>query len=166
MIGTARKLYGYTMSHVKAGLIAGTTSTYTTTAITKCAINGKWATDLAVQTNTASPTTDAATGNAFTPIQINQGGVFVWGVNAAGAIKVVQGQVVNTQPGVAAVPGSFNEVPYMPVLPDDFCPICYTVVRVGPTGAAWTFGASNWTATAVVATFQDVMGLPDRPQSA
>lgn len=166
MLENARRLAGYTLSHVKAGVAAGTTSTYSTTAITKCCINGKWATDLAVQTNAATPTTDANTAAAFLPIGVNQGSVFVFGVNAAGAIKVAQGQVVNTQPGVTTTAGSFNEVPYMPVLPDDFCAIGYVVVRVAPSGSAWTFGTSSWTATGVTTAFQDVMGIPDRPQSA
>lgn len=164
MFENLRRFAGLTLSHVKAALVAGTTSSYTTTAITKCVIGGKWATDLAVQTNAASPTTDA-NGAAFTPIQINQGGVFLWGVNAAGAIKVMQGYVVNTQPGLAAVAGAFNEIPSFPVPPDDFCPIAYTVVRVAPSGAAWTFGASNWGATGITATFTDCCGVPDRPQS-
>lgn len=166
MLENARRLAGTTISHVKAALIAGTTSSYTTSAVTKCCIGGKWATDLAAQTNTASPTTDVITGTTFVPVGVNQGSVFVWGVNAAGAIKVCQGQLVNTQPGVTTTAGSFNEIPYMPVLPDDFCPIAYTVVRVAPSGSAWTFGSSNWTATGVTTAFVDIIAIPDRPQSA
>lgn len=54
-----------TFNHVNAGLVAGTTSSYTTTATTVCSIRGKFATGLTAQTNTASPTTDATTGAAF-----------------------------------------------------------------------------------------------------
>jgi hypothetical protein len=166
MFENARRLGGLTVSHVKAALAAGTTSTYSTTNITKCCIGGKWATDLAAQTNTASPTTDINTGVAFNAIGVNQGSVFLWGVNAAGAVKVCQGQVVNTQPGVTTTAGAFNEAPSFPVPPDDFCPIGYTVVRVAPSGSSWTFGSSNWTATGVTTAFVDVISVPDRPQIA
>jgi CRP-like cAMP-binding protein len=65
---------------VNSGLVAGTTSTYTTTASTNCVINGRFATVLTAQTNTASPTLDAVTGLAFVPVLANQASVLLWGV--------------------------------------------------------------------------------------
>lgn len=154
-----------TMSYANAGLAAGTTSTYTTTAATKTAIRGKWATDLAAQTNTASPTTDVNTGAAFRSLSPNKATVLVWGVNAAGAIQLVQGTITDTLPGVTTTVGGFNVLPQFPVIPDDFCPIGYSLHRTAPSAATWTPGTSSWAASGVTSTFVNVATLPDRPQS-
>ena len=157
---------GATINFVNAGLAAGTTSTYTTTASTNCAIAGKFATALTAQTNTASPTTDASTGAAFKALGVNQATVLVWGVNAAGQIKVAQGSIENTAPGVTTTAGAFVVVPQFPVLPDDFCPIGYSVHRTAPSAATWTPGTSSWAASGVTTTFANVSTLPERPQTA
>ncbi len=157
---------GVTMSHVNAGLVAGTTSTYTTTASTACSIRGKWATALTAQTNTASPTTDAATGLAFVALTDNQATILVWGVNAAGAIKLCQGSIEATQVGVTTTAGAFIKAPEFPNLPDDFCPIGYQLCRTAPSAADFTPGTSSWTATGITcSTIQNVSVLPDRPQT-
>lgn len=159
-----RDIQGVTMSMVKAGLTAGTTSTYTTTATTQCAIGGKFATGLAAQTNTASPTADARTGAAFVALTDNQATVLVWGVNAAGAIQVCQGDVVDTQVGVTTTAGSFIDAPAFPPLPNDFCPIGYSLHRTAPSAATFTPGTSEWAATGITSAWVDVAVLPDRPQ--
>lgn len=159
-------LRGMTFNHVNAGLVAGTTSTYTTTATTVCSIRGKFATGLTAQTNTASPTTDATTGAAFVALADNQATVLVWGINAAGAIQLSQGSIENTEVGVTTTAGAFLTVPQFPRIPEDFCPIGYCLVRTAPSASAWTPGTSNWTATGITAsTFQNVATLPDRPQT-
>lgn len=156
-----------TINMGNAGLVAGITSTYTTTATTVCAIRGKFATGLAAQTNTASPTTDATTGIAFVALSQNQCTVLVWGVNAAGAIKLAQGSIESTEPGVTTTVGAFKNAPQFPALPDDFCPIGYQLVRVSPTGAAFTAGTTSWAASGITcSTIQNVSMLPDRPQIA
>lgn len=154
-----------TMSYANAGLTAGTTSTYTTTASTAAAIRGKWATALTAQTNTASPTTDANTGAAFRALSPNKATVLVWGVNAAGAIQLVQGTITDTLPGVTTTVGAFNVLPQFPVIPDDFAPIGYSLHRTAPSAATWTPGTSSWAASGVSSTFVNVATLPDRPQS-
>lgn len=159
-----RKHYGQTINLVNAGLTSGTTSTYSTTAGTSHCINGIYGTSLTTQTNAATPTTDVVTGTTFVGIKVNQGSVFVFGVNAAGAIKVAQGTVETTQTGVTTTAGAFINAPQFPNLPDDFCPIGYVLVRVAPSGSTWTFGSSNWNATGVTAAFDNVCMLPDRPQ--
>lgn len=160
-------LRGSTMSHVNAGLVAGTTSTYTTTASTACSFRGKWGTALTAQTNTASPTTDATTGAAFVALGDNQCTVLVWGVNAAGAIQLSQGSIEDTAVGVTTTAGAFLKLPQFPALPDDFCPIGYQLVRTAPSAAAFTPGTSSWTATGITcSTIQNVSVLPDRLQSA
>lgn len=157
---------GLTLNHVNAGFVAGTTSTYTTTATTVCSIRGKFATGLSAQTNTASPTTDATTGSAFVALTDNQATVLVWGVNAAGEIQLSQGSIVPTETGSGTTAGAFRDIPQFPRLPDDFCPCAYCLVRTAPDASDWTPGTSNWTATGITAsTFQNIATLPDRPQT-
>lgn len=152
-------LNAITQALSKAGIVAGTTSTYTTTVATAGTIEGKFATALAAQTNTATPTTDA-NGDAFTALAASQGCVFVVGTTLAGAIAVVQG-------GVEALDtedGSFVVAPSFPDIPSDFMPFAYVIIKAGSTASAWTFGASNWTATGIIDTFVDIGTMPDRPQ--
>ena len=157
---------GLTLNHINAGLAEGTTSTYTTAAATSCSIRGKFATALAAQTNTASPTTDATTGEAFVPLAANQAACLVWGVNAAGAIQLSQGKIVDTEVGVTTTAGAFISAPPFPALPEDFCPIGYMIVRTSPTGSAFTAGTTAWGASGITVTTQNIATLPDRPQIA
>lgn len=162
-----RKLSGLTMSTTDSGLVAGTTSTYTTTVTTAGVINGKWVTTLGTQTNTASPTTDAMTAAAFNVLAPNKACCLVWGQNAAGAIKLCQGPIVDTFAGVTTTVGAFRDTPQFPQLPDDFMPLGYQLVRTAPNAANWTPGTSSWTASGVTcSTIQRVAQLPDRPQTA
>lgn len=156
-----------TVNTTNAGLTSGTASgaTYTTTATTAHVINGNFGTTLAAQTNTASPTTDARTGAAFTALADNQATCFVWGVTAAGTIAVCQGSIEDTQVGVTTVAGDFIVYPQFPALPDDFCPIGYSVHRCAPSASAWTLGTSAWNATGTTHTFKNVYTLPNRPQA-
>ena len=155
-----------TMNLVNAGAVAGTTSTYTTTATTSCVINGKFAATLAAQTNTATPTTDANTGLAFNALQPNQTCTLVLGLNHSGAIQMVQGAIIATLPGVTTTVGALINDPQFPALPNDFAPLAYTVVRTAPSAAAWIPGTGSWTASGVSAsTFQNVAALPARPQA-
>jgi hypothetical protein len=159
-------LRGMTVNLVNAGLVAGTTSTYTTTATTSCVIGGKFATQLSAQTNTATPTTDVNTGAAFVAQTDNTACVYVYGINAAGEIKVAQGSIVDTEVGVTTTAGAFKVGPQFPTLPDDFCPIGYQIVRTAPSAADFTFGSSSWTATGITAaTAVNVHTLPLRPQT-
>jgi len=154
-----------TMSVAAAVFAAGTTSTYSTTNSTACIIDGKWATALTAQTNTASPTTDVNTGAAFVALNDNEICAFVWGVNAAGAVKVAQGPIVSTAPGVTTTPGDVPVAPQFPSLPDDFCPCAYTLIQTAPSASAWTFGSSSWAATGVTDTWADIAVIPSRPQT-
>lgn len=157
---------GLTANFASAAMVAGTTSTYTTTVTTNCVINGKFATTLGAQTNTASPTTDATTGVAFVALQPNQTCCLVFGQNAAGAIKLCQGPIIACAVGVTTTVGALIVDPQFPALPNDFCPLAYTVVRTAPSASAWTPGTGSWTASGVSAsTFQNVSQLPNRPQA-
>jgi hypothetical protein len=158
---------GITANQVSVAAVAGTTSTYTSTVTSTCVINGKFATTLAAQTNAATPTTDAATGAVFLPLAPNKCCAIVFGQTLAGALAMCQGPIIDTNPGVTTTVGTFLRAPNFPGLPDNFCPVAYTIVRTAPSAAAWTPGTSSWTASGVSATtFQNVMQLPNRPQIA
>lgn len=155
-----------TISFVNAVMSAGSTSTYVTTTTTNCVINGKFTTALTAQSNIATPTTDAKTGLAFNALAVNQTCTLVLGINAAGTIKMCQGPIIACSVGVTTTVGALINDPQFPGLPDDFCPLAYTIVRTAPSASAWTPGTSSWTATGVSAsTFQNVAMLPSRPQA-
>lgn len=158
-----------TISHVVTGLTKGTTSTYTTTATSECSIDGKWATGLTAQTNTATPTTDAVTSAAFVAQTDNTVCIYVFGITAAGAIAVAQGPVTSTETGSGTTAGALKDPgrPQFPTLPDNFCPIGYLFVRTAPDASDFTFGTSSWTATGITASaVVELDGqLPSRPQA-
>ena len=158
---------GITASYANAAGVAGTTSTFTTTVTTAGVINGEWVTAITALTNSASPTTDATTGAAFIALAPNQCCALVFGQNKAGTVKLSQGPIIACLPGVTTTVGGFAYAPQFPALPDDFMPLCYTIVSTAPSASAWTPGTSSWTASGVSATtFQNVSQLPKRPQIA
>lgn len=141
----------------KVGVVAGTTTTTTTTTGVGYAIKGKAYLGVAAA-NGATPTTDG-NGNAFTAIGLNKAGVFVWCYDSAGALKVMQGEIVNYSDA-----GVFERAPQFPTIPDTLCPIAYELVKVISTGSAWTMGASNQASqTGITKVFVDIVTLPHRP---
>jgi len=159
-----------TMAVNIAGLVAGTTSTITTANTVPYCIRGKGYSKAATA-NIVTPTTDAATGLAFTAIPAGTstaayGCVFVVGFDAAGAIKVCQGHIQATDLAASGANTKFIIAPQFPPIPDTMCPFGYVIVKVGTSGAAWTFGTSNLTGppanTSI--TYVDCFTLPDRPQ--
>ena len=82
-------LAGGTCCLSKAGVAAGTTTT-TTIALTNYAIGGRMFSKAAAA-NGATPTVDAATGAAFVPLTAGKSCIFVYALDAAGALKAVQG---------------------------------------------------------------------------
>lgn len=150
---------GLTMCTSKAALAAGTTTTYSTTGATLYCIKGK-AYSVAAKTNAATPTTDINTAAAFVGVDANKGSVFVFGYNAAGAVKVAQGSVEDLDAS-----GNFVIAPNFPALPEDFAPFGYLIIQAGSTASTWTLGTSNQaSATGITYTRQDVMAMPSRVQ--
>lgn len=161
----ALNLRGITQNMVSAAFVLGSTSTYTTTVTTECVIDGVFATTLGAQSNTASPTTDAATGAAFVALGDNQATVLVWGITLGGAIALCQGSIEATEVGVTTTAGAFLNAPQFPNLPADFCPIAYNLVRTAPSASAFTPGTSSWTATGITCSVaKNISVLPARPR--
>lgn len=166
-----------TMCLSKVTLAAGTTTTLSNTGAIVYAIRGK-AYSASALNNTATPTVDFATGNAFLPIPIpatapnlaaGYGSIFMVGLDHAGTLRVIQGTVVPLDSS-----GNFINAPQFGALgpagsgstDQDFCPIGYIVVKLGATAVAtWTFGTNNLSGvTGVTYAFQDLISETDRPQ--
>lgn len=158
-----------TINTVFAGAVAGTTNTFTTTVAIRPVINGKFAAQLGVLTNSATtPTVDVNTGTTFAPVLPNTAVAVVFGVNAAGTLVAVQGSPTATETGVTTTVGAFVLPPQFPSIPENFCPIAYTLVRAAPSlTAGFILGSTSWAASgASCTTFANICTLPARPQIA
>jgi len=146
----------------KAGLAAGTTTTSTIGADTNYAIAGRMYTKSSAS-NATTPTTDHATGAAFRALAANQACIFVYALDAAGAIKVIQGPIVS----LSDVTGKLSAV-HFPGVPDDVCPIGYLYAQAGATlSGTWLFGTNNLSSvTGMTYTFRDLAVLPAAPITA
>lgn len=150
---------GVTQMTTKAGIAVGTTTTLTTANTQLFTIDGVGYTKAGVS-NEATPTLDSNTGVAFPPVPVSKGCVFAICRDSGGNLRAVQGQIVDLNSSNA-----FVVLPQMPFIPRTLCPIGVVTVKVGTTGAAWTFGASNFAGppTGVVFVIKDVGTMPDRP---
>lgn len=150
----------------------GAAKTYTTQNLTY-SVKGKMY-YVAGAAGATTPTTDAVTGVAFKPLSIGQGCAYVWTVNAAGTVGLVQGPLPPSLPSGAIgtnvdASGNFIVPPQFPMLPDTLTPFAYSVVAVGSTYAGTGFipgSSDNWNATGLTTTAQDVAMLPQTPQTA
>jgi len=138
---------------------AGAETTHDTTVTITYCINGKAYTKAAITSGT-TPTTDVNTGGAFPALTANQGAVAVWGLNAAGTVQVAMSEVYDLDES-----GDFEVSPQFPPIPEDFCPFAYQLLKAGSTAGTIAFGTSNWNATGFTNSIQNVLTLPDRPQS-
>ena len=157
-----------TINLANIGLVAGTTSTVTSTAVSNCVIQNRFAVPLAAMTNVATPTVDAVTGIPFTATPIastvtsGMGAMLVFGINAAGQLRADLGAPVPLDSlGVTTTPGAFINPPQPPAMPDDFCPIAYTLIRTTPTVPVFTVGVTAWAGSASV--FRAMSGPLVRP---
>ena len=184
-------LYGATFCASLTGIRGvAAAKTLTTTATATYSINGKAYTKAAATGGTA-PTTDAATGAAFKPVEPGYGTVIVICL-AAGtdvAFSAIQGEIVPIAANSAQyVAGEFVAAPEFPAIPDGYCPIGYQLVRVATdyapaagTGYVWgthntyettsdsaakAFRTSAGAAGAVALSGISCFTLPDRPQTA
>jgi len=154
--------FGGNMSLGKAGLAAGTTTTSTIANQVDFMINGA-SFRKASASNAASPTVDITTGAAFRPLVANQCCIFLYSLDAGGAIRVSQGP----SSVLSDVTGGLSAVSFPPI-PDSVAPIGYLYAQAGTTlVGTWTFGASNLSGvTGMTYTFRDINEVPPQPITA
>ena len=156
-----------------ANLVRGGAATTVTSQNTTYAINGKLYYSASGTIGSTTPTTDAVTGLAFVPLQKQQGCVYVYCLDTAGALKLLQGPLPPTVAGVTGkncdIAGNFVDPPQFPAIPATLCPLSYVVVHLASTyvGTGWIIGTSNFTGiTGVTAeTAVDLVTLPPSPQT-
>ena len=138
---------------------AGAEAVYDTTVVIDYVIDGI-AYRKATQVDGAAITTDANTGVGFVALGANKTCFFVWMLNAAGTVSVAQGPIVDGDLNDDTLPA--NAFPTYPAVPDGRVPFAVQRVQRHSTGAAWTFGTSNWNATAIKDVIANVSHLPNR----
>lgn len=153
----ANKLFGLNACFTNGLLTAtGAETVYDTTVTLTYAINGRMETKTAI-TDGVTPTTDAVTGETFVALTANKGCLFVWCLDDANAVKVVQGPVANM------AGGEFVVQPQLPDVPDTLCPFAVMIAEAGSTAGTVAFGTSNWNATGFTNAIVNVSTLPTRP---
>ena len=152
-------VYGGNVTLGKAGLAAGTTSTYSIGTAFTYAIKGQLYSKGTV-TNGASPVTDVNTGVAFKPLAAGQACVFAFTVDAAGVVGVAQGPIAST----AEMVGGTGAAQF-PATSDAVQPFGYALVQADKTLASpWTFGVGNLTGvTGLTLAFRDILAAPAQP---
>lgn len=143
----------------KAGLAAGTTTTFTIGTTFTYAVAGALFSK-ASAANGASPTLDLNTGVAFKPLVADQACIFAFAVNAAGTVGVAQGPIVKN----SDVTGGLAAVQF-PGIADGSTIFGYLLAQaISTLVSTWTFGANNLSGvTGMTYTFRDVMDVPGQP---
>lgn len=151
----------------KAGLAAGTTTTYTITNTFTYSLKGQLFSK-ASATNAASPTTDYNTGVAFLPLSANQSCIFAFGVDSSGNVGVIQSLPFDLKRGIfpstSDMAGGLGSVQF-PGVPDALAVFGYLLAQASTAlVGTWTFGANNMSGvTGMTYTFRDVMDVPAQP---
>jgi hypothetical protein len=159
----AKNLFGINMCLAKAGLtgLSGAATTFTTAVAITYSVHGKAFSKAAVAGG-VTPVVDFVTGLAIS-LLMNQGTVVVWCLDAAGNVAALGGSIEALDQL-----GNFKSgYPAFPSVPDHLTAFAYSHHKAGSTAVGtWTFGVSNWNATGLTHTSQDVITLPSRPQAA
>lgn len=155
----------------KAGLVAGTTTTYTITNTFTFANMGKLYSKSSA-TNAATPTTDFSTGNAFLPLVAGAACLFVFCVDVSGNVRVIQSLPFNLRQGLypqtGDITGGYAALQFPPI-PDSLTPFGYmSAEAISTLASPWVFGVGNLAAgtTGLTLAFTDVMALPAQPVTA
>lgn len=142
----------------------GAVTTHDTTVTIAYSVEGKAYTKTAITTG-ATPTTDAVTGAAFVVLTGSgnggQGCAFVWCLDSAGAVKVVQGPVTGLDTNSAFTQGA----PRFPEIPSTLTPFAYSISKHVNVSTTFTFGTDNWNKAGHTHVIQNVHVLPRRPQA-
>lgn len=149
----------------------GAVTTHDSTVLLNFSIGGKAYTKSGTNATQTTPTTDYITGAAFPPLvggasvsgAYGHGCAVLWAYNSSGAVKCMMGPHVNLDSA-----GAFTVNPQFPIPPDDVCVFAYQLLKAGATASATAivFGTALWNATGFTQVIQNVLVLPDRPQSA
>lgn len=155
----AKELFGLNicLGNAALGGMTGAAVTFTATNAVAYSVRGKAYSKAAI-TATAVPTTDGNTGKAFVPQTANTRAVYVFALNAAGAVAVFQSTVE-----AMTEQGATIRKPNFATIPNTHTAIGYLEVTAGSTAGTWTFGVSNWNATGITTAVTSVVSLPDRP---
>lgn len=156
-------LQGLTAQFGNATLLGVAGTTVNLSVATTFSIRGKMYSK-AISNTEATPTTDLITGAAFLPVNDLKASLFVLCLDAAGALKVAQSKILDTD-AAGNILGAFE----FPLVPDTVCPIGYLVVKASAlyvaTTTGWLLGTHNTSGvTGITYTFVNVSTLPDRPQ--
>jgi hypothetical protein len=164
-------LQGGNITLSKAGLVAGTTTTYTIGTTFTFANQGKLFSK-ASASNAATPTTDFNTGVAFLPIVAGQSCLFVFCVDVSGTVRVIQSLPFNLRQSqftsTLDITGGYAALQF-PSIPDSLTPFGYmSAEAISTLVGTWTFGVNNLAAgtTGLTLAFTDVMALPAQPVTA
>lgn len=148
-----------------SGLLTGTgaETVYDTTVAITYAINGR-AYVKATIADGVTPIVDGNTGVAFNPVYPDQACVLVWGLNAAGAVSLYQGEIVD----VDGETDILKTACQFPNIPNTVCPFAYTLFQTAGTSSAGGIrpGTANWNATGLTATHRNLLAMPGRPVAA
>jgi hypothetical protein len=139
--------------------LAGAVTTIATANTLQYCVNGIALTAVAI-VGGAMPIVDHATLLPFPALAANQGTVIVFGLDAAGTLRVCQGSIEALDSA-----GNFFRAPQFPVMPDTDTPFAYAIIKDGATGGPFTVGTSVWNTVGLTYSIKDVMMLPDRPVS-
>ena len=146
-----------------SGVFAAQTGTATmdsTTAVQAC-VNGIFVTALAALTNQVFVPVSADDGSTtivFTSLAANQACNFISCVNSAGAIKHLQGPIIDLE-----TDGTFKTALGFGPIPDTLTPIAIHKVVCGSTSSGFIPGTTFWDATGVTTTVYNISMLPKRP---
>jgi len=151
--------YGGNLTLGKAGLAAGTTSTFSIGNQFDYTIKGQFYRKAAAA-NVAMPTTDRATGKAFVPLAANESCIFGFCIDASGNVVVIQGPKANT----LEYTGGGAALQY-PQCDDTLTPFGYALASAsGALAAPWVLGSGNTSGvTGLTLTFRDIMDFPAQP---
>jgi len=161
---------GLTYNKENCLLVAGTTSTLTTTVTGAPILDGKFNTAGTIITNAAHPTTDFNTGLAFVAMvggngvlnARGQGCIVVYGwITGASTLRAIQGPIASLD-----IQNNFEwNAPQFPAVPNNFVPFAYVVMKARAVdGLSIIVGTTAWASFAQ--TFVNVVMLPSRPQVA
>ncbi|NUX58656.1 hypothetical protein [Paraburkholderia youngii] len=159
--------FGGNITLSKAGLAAGTTTTYTIGNAFTYAIKGQLYSQAAAS-NQASPLTDANTGKAFIALPAGACCLFCFGIDPSGNMYVTQSKPINIEYNnwtqTADLQGG-NAALEMPRFADSIAPFGYVLAQATSSLASpWTFGTSNLSGvTGLTLTFRDMIDYPAQP---